>query len=120
MCPSARRCWTPPGGAKEGKMPAYNWPPMDKRKVIGQRVDRVDALVKATGQAKYPYDVAEPDMLYAALLTCPHAHARIRSMDTSEAQRAEGVTGIEIIAKPGAEIQWAGGEVAVVAAATPD
>ena len=100
-------------------MPAYSWPPVDQRKVIGQPVDRVDARDKATGQAKYSYDVKFPDMLHAALLTCPHAHARVKSVDTSEAQRSEGVAGIELIAKPGAELQWAGAEIAAVAAETP-
>ena len=59
-------------------MPAYNWPPMAQRKVIGTRMDRVDALAKITGKAKYSYDVQLPDMLHAAMLTSPHAHARVR------------------------------------------
>jgi xanthine dehydrogenase YagR molybdenum-binding subunit len=93
---------------------------MDQRKVIGTRVDRVDAVEKITGKARYPYDVQLPDMLHAALLTCPHAHARVRTLDVSEAQHAEGVAAIEVMAKPGTEIQWAGAEVVAIAAATPD
>ena len=101
-------------------MPEYSWPPMEKRKVIGTRVDRVDASVKLTGKAKYPFDVKFPGLLHAAMLTCPHAHARVKALDTRDAAISAGVTAVEVISKPGTEIQWAGCEVAAVAAETPD
>jgi CO/xanthine dehydrogenase Mo-binding subunit len=50
------------------------------------------------------------------MLTCPHAHARVRSVDVSAAKAMKGVTSVRVVSGPGTEIQWAGTEVAVVAA----
>jgi xanthine dehydrogenase YagR molybdenum-binding subunit len=99
-------------------MPNYSWPPMNERKVMGKRISRLDGTAKASGRAKYPSDQNPKDLLYAVLLTSPHAHARVRSIDTSAAEKMKGVTGVRVISKPGTEIQWAGTEVAVVAATT--
>ena len=99
-------------------MPEYNWPPMDKRKVIGKRLSRLDGSAKSSGRAKYSSDLNPQGLLHAALLTCPHAHARVRSIDTSAAEKMPGVTAVRVISAAGTEIQWAGTEVAVVAAAT--
>ncbi|MEJ7608091.1 MAG: xanthine dehydrogenase family protein molybdopterin-binding subunit, partial [Bryobacteraceae bacterium] len=79
---------------------------------------RLDGIVKASGKAKYPSDLNPKDLLHAVLLTCPHAHAKVTSVDTSSAEKMKGVTAIRVISKPGTEIQWAGTEVAVVAATT--
>ena len=101
-------------------MPEYTWPPREKRRVIGKRTDRVDAIEKLTGRAQYPFDVKPPEMLHAAMLTCPHAHARVTAVDTSAAERSAGVTAVEVISRPGTEVQWAGTEIAAVAASTAD
>ena len=47
-------------------------------RVVGRSVRRLDAIDKVTGRARYVTDLAQPGMLYAALLRSPHAHARIR------------------------------------------
>ena len=99
-------------------MPNYSWPPMKERKVMGKRISRLDGPAKASGKAKYPSDLNPQGLLHAALLTCPHAHARVRSIDTAAAEKMKGVTGVRVISKPGTEIQWAGTEVAVVAASS--
>jgi xanthine dehydrogenase YagR molybdenum-binding subunit len=99
-------------------MPEYSWPPMDKRKVIGKRLSRLDGTAKSSGRAKYSSDLNPQGLLHAALLTCPHAHARVRSIDTSAASKMPGVTAVRVMSPAGTEIQWAGAEVAVVAAAT--
>ncbi len=39
-------------------MPEYKWPPMSKRKIMGQRISRLDGPVKSAGRAKYPSEVA--------------------------------------------------------------
>ncbi len=98
----------------------YSWPAIEKRRVIGTRMNRVDAGAKLTGKAKYPFDIKLPGMLHAALLTCPHAHARVSKLDLSEAEKAPGVISVDVVSAPGTEIQWAGTEVAAVAAQTPD
>jgi len=101
-------------------MPEYKWPPVNQRRVIGKPVNRVDGLAKASGKAVYSTDIKRPGMLFAALLTCPHAHARVTSIDTSEAERSPGVKAVRVIARPGTEIQYAGAEVAMVAAETEE
>ena len=72
-------------------------------KVVGQSVERLDAKAKATGEAKFTVDLALPGMVYAKYLRCPHAHARILSIDTSEAEKLPGiaavVTHLDIVGK---------------------
>jgi CO/xanthine dehydrogenase Mo-binding subunit len=69
-----------------------------RREHVGGYRPRIDALEKATGRATYADDLASrlrlPGMLYAKVLRSPHAHARIKSLDTSAAARLPGVVGI--------------------------
>jgi xanthine dehydrogenase YagR molybdenum-binding subunit len=97
-------------------MPDYSWPSMDKRRLLGKRTTRVDGFVKASGRAKYGYDTHRPGMLFGAILTSPHAHARIVKIETSAAEALKGVTAVEIVSPPGTEVQWAGTEIVAVAA----
>ena len=61
---------------------------------IGKSVPRLEAREKLTGQAVYTDDMTLPGMLHAAMLGAPYAHARIRSIDTSEAEALEGVRAV--------------------------
>ncbi|MGI6366463.1 MAG: xanthine dehydrogenase family protein molybdopterin-binding subunit [Bacillota bacterium] len=58
---------------------------------IGKRVQRVDALEKVTGQAKYSVDYYEEDMLWLKVLRAPHPHALIKRVDVSKARELPGV-----------------------------
>lgn len=60
-------------------------------KVVNKPEIKVDAVKLAKGRAVFTDDMELPGMLYAALLTSPHAHARIRAIDTSAAERLPGV-----------------------------
>ena len=100
--------------------PNYSWPPMEKRRVLGKSTKRVDGPIKAAGRAKYSSDFTQKDLLHGALLTSPHAHARVTSIDTSGAEKLPGVTAVRVIASPGTELMWAGQEVASVAAETEE
>ncbi len=62
--------------------------------LIGKSVTRPDALDKVTGGRGYPVNVNLPGMLHGKLLRSPYAHARVRRIDTSEAQRLPGVKAI--------------------------
>jgi 4-hydroxybenzoyl-CoA reductase alpha subunit len=62
--------------------------------VIGERVPRVDAREKVTGEAKYAADYSLPDMLWCKLLRSPYPHARILNIDASKALKLPGVKGI--------------------------
>ena len=101
-------------------MPDYSWPPMDKRRVMGKRLNRLDGIVKSTGAAKYNSDFLPDGLLHAVLLTCPYAHAKVKSIDTGAAEKLPGVTKVRVISAPGTELNWAGAEVAVVAASTEE
>ncbi len=100
--------------------PSYSWPPMDSRRVMGKPTKRLDGPMKSTGRAKYASDFTQKGMLFGALLTSPHAHARVTSIDTSEAEKVPGVTAVRTIASAGSELQWVGQEVASVAAETEE
>ena len=65
-----------------------------KYKVIGTRPIRHDGVDKVTGRAQYGADIKLSGMIYGALLRSPHAHARIKNIDTS---RALAVTGVRAI-----------------------
>ena len=101
-------------------MPDYNWPPMEKRRVLGKATKRVDGAMKSSGRAKYSSDFTQKDLLFGALVTSPHAHARVTSIDTSDAEKVPGVTAVRVIASAGTELMWAGQEVASVAASTEE
>src|SRR5947199_5265843 len=60
-------------------------------RVIGTRPVRPDGVDKVTGRAVYGADVQLPRLAHGKLLRSPHAHARIKSIDTSEAEVMPGV-----------------------------
>jgi xanthine dehydrogenase YagR molybdenum-binding subunit len=97
-------------------MADYSWPTADKRSLIGKRLSRVDGPLKASGKAKYTYDIHRPGMLYGKVLRSPYAHAKIVSIDTSAAEKIPGVQAVHVIQDVGSEIRWAGDDVAIVAA----
>ncbi len=97
-------------------MAEYKWPEASKRSLIGKRISRVDGPVKVSGRAKYTYDVKRPGMLYGKIVRCPHAHAKVVSIDTSVAEKMPGVQGVRVIQGPGKEIFWAGDEIVGLAA----
>ena len=60
-------------------------------KVIGTRPIRHDGVDKVTGRALYGADFTMVGLLHGKVLRSPHAHARIRSIDTSKAEAYAGV-----------------------------
>jgi xanthine dehydrogenase YagR molybdenum-binding subunit len=94
----------------------YGWPAAEQRTLIGKRISRVDGPDKVSGRAKYTYDLHRPGMLYGKVVRCPHAHAKVVSVDTSAAEKMPGVKGVFIIQDAGSEIHWAGDDIVVVAA----
>ncbi len=105
--------------------------------VVGRALRKVDGLAKATGQAVYTDDIVLPGMLHAKILRSPHAHAKIRSIDSSKALALEGVkaviTGADMPTKYGVipwtpdenalatdKVRFIGDEVAAVAALDED
>src|SRR6478752_1332211 len=94
----------------------YAWPAAEQRSLIGKRISRVDGPDKVSGRAKYTYDVHRPGMLFGKVVRCPHAHAKVVSVDTSAAEKMPGVKAVHVIQGTGTEIQWAGDDIVVIAA----
>ncbi|MBM3343582.1 MAG: xanthine dehydrogenase family protein molybdopterin-binding subunit [Betaproteobacteria bacterium] len=65
-----------------------------KLKVVGTSPDRPEGVPKVTGQAQYGADWTLPGMLWGKILRSPHAHARIRKIDTSKALKLPGVKAV--------------------------
>ena len=63
-------------------------------KSVGTRVLRPDGVDKVTGRARYGADFDMPGQLVARILRSPHAHARIKRIDTSQAQALKGVKAV--------------------------
>ncbi len=61
---------------------------------IGKSVKRIEDKRFVTGKGKYTDDIVLPAMTYAYLVRSPYAHAKILSVDTSEALKLEGVVAI--------------------------
>jgi len=68
--------------------------PKSNYKVIGSRPVRHDGFDKVTGRAIYGADVKLPGLIWGALARSPHAHAIVKSIDTSEAEKTPGVLGV--------------------------
>ena len=60
-------------------------------KVVGKSPIRHDGLDKVTGRAIYGGDVKAPGLIWGDVIRSPHAHARIKSIDTSAAEAMSGV-----------------------------
>ena len=63
-------------------------------KVVGTRPLRPDGVDKVTGRAKFGADLYMANMLVGKVLRSPHAHARIKSIDTSKALALQGVKAV--------------------------
>ncbi|MCH7620856.1 MAG: xanthine dehydrogenase family protein molybdopterin-binding subunit [Chloroflexi bacterium] len=73
--------------------------------VVGKRPIRPDGADKVTGKAMYGADINLPGMLHGRVLRSPHAHARIKSLNTSRAAAYPGVkaviTGADLVQPSG-------------------
>ena len=96
----------------------YAWPATPA--IIGTSVKRLDGPDKVTGRAKYTFDINRPGMIYGKIIRSPYPHARIVSIDLTEAQKAPGVRAAIEHKQAGAEVMYQGDAVAAVAADTED
>jgi CO/xanthine dehydrogenase Mo-binding subunit len=63
-------------------------------KLLGQDFLPHDVVAKVTGEAKYAEDFRAEGMVFARLLSSPYPHARVKSIDVSEAMKIPGVVGV--------------------------
>lgn len=78
---------------------------MSTFELIGSRMPRIDSEAKARGTAIFTGDIRLPRMLSAAVLRSPYAHARIKSIDASEAKALPGVKAV-ITGQDTAGVKW--------------
>ena len=84
--------------------------------VVGARMRKADSILKATGEAIYTDDIALPRMAHGRILRSPHAHARILSIDTTQAEALQGVFAVmtgEELPTPYCVIPWTPDETAL-------
>ncbi len=62
--------------------------------IIGKPTAMVDAAEKTTGSGKYTDDLSLPGMLIGKILHSPYPHARIKKIDTSRAEKLDGVIAV--------------------------
>jgi xanthine dehydrogenase YagR molybdenum-binding subunit len=82
-----------------------HWPTNDKLKVIGKPITRIDAYDKVSGSATYTIDINLPRICFGKILRSPHPHAKIKNINTSEAEKLDGVLRI-IHHQNTSEIKW--------------
>jgi len=63
-------------------------------KIVGNPVERVDAIGKVTGQTLFPGDVNLPEQAYMKILFSNQVHARITRLDTQAAESLDGVLAV--------------------------
>src|SRR6185295_934103 len=66
----------------------------DQYTLIGQPTARLDTPVKITGQAQFGIDTRLPDMLYAAVATCPVFGGKVARYDASAVQGKRGIVAV--------------------------
>ena len=101
-------------------MTSVSWPPQEKRKLIGTRIERLDGPAKSSGAAKYSLDIQRPDLLYGKIFGAPIAAGKLKSLDTKAAEALPGVEAIHVMTEVGQPINWAGQEIVALAAVTEE
>jgi 4-hydroxybenzoyl-CoA reductase subunit alpha len=64
--------------------------------IIGKATAMIDAAEKTTGAGKYTDDLSVPGMLVGKILHSPYPHARIKRIDSSRAEKIEGVVAVVV------------------------
>jgi CO/xanthine dehydrogenase Mo-binding subunit len=125
--------------AEYREKPSRPLQPWKETAIVGKPLPRIDGYERVSGAAVYPSDTSLPDMIYGAILRCPHAHALVKRIDSREAEKMPGVRAVITGKTPGAGVDWPyktpvmavktklfdphcrheGEEVAAVAAETP-
>src|SRR5262249_2835833 len=68
--------------------------PITQPRYVGKDSPRMEDPLLITGKVEYGNDIRALGMLHAAILRSPHAHALIKSIDTTRAERLPGVAAV--------------------------
>ena len=94
----------------------HGWGPREQNVLIGKDIPRIDAAPKITGAAKYTADINTQGTLFARVLTCKHAHAKLKKIDLDAARKVPGVKAVHAFKEVDDEIRWDGELIVAVAA----
>ena len=97
---AAARHGPDPRGGETMSKDKRSTPEVTDYQVVGTRPPRQDAPDKVTGHALFGADMNLPGMLYGKMVRSPHAHARIRSINTDRAASYPGVYAVVTAAGP--------------------
>lgn len=98
----------------------FGWGPRAENVLIGKEITRIEGIEKVSGHAKYTADINSPGTLFARLLICTHAHAKLKSLDLAAAEKMPGVRATHAFKNVDDEIRWDGELIAAVAADRPE
>jgi CO/xanthine dehydrogenase Mo-binding subunit len=90
----------------ETPLPGERPKPWKVTRIVGKAVPRVDAYERVSGSAVYTSDIVLPNMLYGAILRCPHANARVKKIDSSRANKMPGVHAVISSDTPEGNAPW--------------
>ena len=93
------------------------WGANDQHRLLNKKMPRADGPAKTTGTAIYTYDMRLPGMQYGRFVCSARAHAKIKSIDTSAAEKIPGVTAIVPF---GRTVRYEGEPIVAIAAKTPE
>jgi xanthine dehydrogenase YagR molybdenum-binding subunit len=93
------------------------WGANNKHRLLNTPLPRADGPAKTTGTAMFTQDVRLPGMVFGRFVCSPHAHAKIKSVDSSAAEKIKGVLAVMPF---GNEVRYEGQPVVAVAAISPE
>jgi xanthine dehydrogenase YagR molybdenum-binding subunit len=96
------------------------WKKPSENKILGKSYTRLDGPIKATGQAKYAYDINLPGLLFGRIFRSQKANAVIKSIDISAAERMPGVKAVILTANAGTKVRYQGQELGALCATSSD
>jgi xanthine dehydrogenase YagR molybdenum-binding subunit len=94
----------------------FAWPVRADNTLIGKDIPRIDGVAKASGQAKYTADINTKGTLFAKLVTCPFAAAKVTKIDVEAAKKMPGVKAVHLFKKVDDEVRWEGELIVAIAA----
>jgi xanthine dehydrogenase YagR molybdenum-binding subunit len=96
------------------------WDALTNYQTVGTDVDRIDGMQKATGRAKYAYDINFPDLQQAMILRAPIARGVLTELNLDEAKAMPGISAVIALKEVGSKIRLVGDAIAAVSGKSLD
>ena len=96
------------------------WDALTNYQVVGTDVDRLDGMQKATGRAKYAYDMNFKDLQQAMILRSSIARGVLQGLHLDEAKAMPGITAVVSLKDVDSKIRFVGDALAAVCGKTLD